>query len=167
MDEPLVINASPLILLSRIGGLDWLAGLSCDLRVPAAVLWELEEGRTRDDCAVQVRGRANLRVVADLALSPAVVAWQLGPGESQVIAHALASPPARTLLDDRAARRAARSFGCRVIGTLGAVALLAHRGVIRDLPETVDRLRAAGLRISQPVVDRILADALGRGEPPR
>jgi predicted nucleic acid-binding protein len=88
--------------------------------------------------------------------------WDLGAGETDVLAHAVTEKDRWCLLDDRAARRAATAFGLHVIGTLGLVVHAARAGVLSDAGEAIGRLRAAGLHLS----DRVVHDALARLEPP-
>ncbi len=53
MPRTFVVNASPLILLARIGRLDLLPSLAEVVLVPAAVLRELTDGRNYDDAAAR------------------------------------------------------------------------------------------------------------------
>jgi predicted nucleic acid-binding protein len=85
-----------------------------------------------------------------------VTEWDLGRGESAVIATCLHLDGARPVLDDLAARKCARAFGLRVIGTVGLV-IAAHRlGHIDDVRKALLDLRAAGMWISDAVIDQAL-----------
>ena len=53
MPKTWVIDASPLILLSRIERLDLLISLSTDLVVPLAVVEELDAGSHRDGALIR------------------------------------------------------------------------------------------------------------------
>jgi predicted nucleic acid-binding protein len=161
--DPVVVNASPLIVLARIDGLRWLPSLSDDLRVPQTVLQELEAGEPRDGAASAVRATPFLKIVPDMEVPAVVAAWGIDPGESQVLAHALVAQKSTAFLDDRAARRAARSLGVPLIETAGFVALLKQRRVIEQVGPILDALRDAGLRLSENVVREILSMA---GEAP-
>lgn len=55
VDETLVVNASPLILLARIERLDLLASLAKILVVPEAVIREIQAGSDRDGTAEKIR----------------------------------------------------------------------------------------------------------------
>src|SRR5438270_426415 len=64
------------------------------------------------------------------------------------------------LLDDRAARRTARALGLHVYGSAGVLGLAKERGLIPAVRPVLDRLRAAGLYLS----DRIYADILAQAQ---
>jgi len=99
-----VVNASPLILLARIERLDLLTSLAETVRVPRSVLQELEAGAHRDAAADAVRNTPGLSIVPDPSVPEQVAAWDLGAGETHVIADALEVPDAEAVLDDLAAR---------------------------------------------------------------
>jgi len=166
--EVTIVNASPLILLARIQHLDWLLGLSQDIRVPRSVIEEVEAGDGRDGAATRLRGAAFIRPVSELEVPASVATWALGRGETQVITHGLATPSATVVLDDLAARRAAKVLGLDVIGTAGLVALLRKRQAIPSAAAAFEALRGAGLRLSESLVDEILARVgESRRSPPR
>jgi predicted nucleic acid-binding protein len=84
--------------------------------------------------------------VADPELaSPEVLAWDLGAGETQVIAHALRHGADRVILDDLEARRCAKAMGLRVIGTLGIVGRAKAMGRIAQATPVIEHLRRTGL----------------------
>ena len=156
-DVPIVVSASPLILLARIDHLDWLLAVSEDIRVPQSVVAEVEAGDERDGAARRLLGAAFIRPVPDLDVPTIVATWGLGRGETQVITHALAAPTATAVLDDLAGRRAAKVLGLDIIGTAGLVALLRQRKAIPSAATAFEALREAGLRLSGSLVDQILA----------
>lgn len=55
MDRPLVVNASPLILLARIDRLDLLTSLASQLVLPEAVIREIHAGSHRDQTADRIK----------------------------------------------------------------------------------------------------------------
>jgi predicted nucleic acid-binding protein len=125
----LVVNASPLILLARIDRLDLLTSLANELVLPEAVTREIQAGSHRDQTADRIKNHPSILQVADQPVPDQIRLWNLGAGESQVLAHGLERPGAEVVLDDLAARRCARSLGLPMIGTLGVVILCRHRGV--------------------------------------
>lgn len=157
MADRLVANASPLILLGRIGRLDLLPALADRPTVPEAVLQELRAGDDRDDLAARIEEAVWADVVADEAVPQVIAAWDLGQGEAQVLAYALAHPGWEAVLDDAAARRCAASVGVRVIGTLGVVLRAKTRGVVDDARGLIDDLRRAGLYLTDEMAARVLA----------
>jgi predicted nucleic acid-binding protein len=102
-----VCNASPLIVLAKAGLLDVLPRLFDLVLMPAAVEAEIMRGPADDPMHRHLATATWLRRVRlDPPLSP-LAAWQLGPGEAEVIEYARLHPDHGAILDDRAARRAA------------------------------------------------------------
>jgi predicted nucleic acid-binding protein len=157
VDRVLVVNASPLILLARIDRLDLLASLAKLLVVPEAVIREIQAGSDRDGSAGKVENLPSILRVEDLPVADRIRLWDLGAGESQVLAHALERPGAEVVLDDLAARRCARSLGLSMIGTLGIVVLCRDRGVISAARPVLETLCEAGLRLKPALMDEALA----------
>ena len=96
--------------------------------------------------------------VANASPVPSIIqAWDLGPGESAVLAWAHAHPDCEAIIDDLAARRCAATLGIPVRGTLGLVLLAKKRGRISLARPVVEALRQAGMYLS----DRVANSALG------
>lgn len=152
----LVVNASPLIFLYGAGQLDMLRLYHGRIFIPLAVVAEV---------TAKPRGLSPARVVQlpswsvilpELPVPEAVAEWDLGPGESAVLARALATPGCRVVLDDLAARRCARALGLPTTGTLGLVLLAKQHGRIASAREVLDSLRASGMYLADRVVERAL-----------
>lgn len=157
MDRVLVVNASPLILLARIDRLDLLASLAKLLVVPEAVIREIEAGSDRDRTADQIKALPSVLRADDQPVPDRIRFWDLGAGESQVLAHGLERPGSEVVLDDLAARRCARSLDLPMIGTLGVVILCRHRGVVSAARPVIEALLDAGLRLKPALMDSALA----------
>ena len=84
-----VINASPLIFLSRAGQLELLQVLSCQLVVPKPVVEEIACRGPSDPTVRQLTKTAWLHQVESPPIPPNLLLWNLGPGESAVLAYAL------------------------------------------------------------------------------
>jgi predicted nucleic acid-binding protein len=76
-----VIDASPLILLSRIVRLDLLLTLGRRLVVPVPVLEEIHAKGEQDVGVQQLRGASYLEAVPPPAIPESVLRWDLGRGE--------------------------------------------------------------------------------------
>jgi predicted nucleic acid-binding protein len=144
VSEAWVINASPLILFARIARLDLFERLSPRIIVPSAVFEEVRAGQEKDATAASALAWAVERGVPDAVVPVGVEHWNLGPGESQVIAHGLAGSR-WVVLDDLAARRCAASHGLAVIGSLGVVLRSKQRGPLDEARPWVTKLIAAGM----------------------
>jgi predicted nucleic acid-binding protein len=159
VSEAWVVNASPLILFSRIGRLDLIERLAAAILVPTAVIEEVRAGQDKDPTAAAALEWAHRYTVEDVTVAASIQHWDLGSGESQVIAHCLGAPR-WAVLDDRAARRCAAGHGISVIGSLGIVLRskrLAH--IDRARPLIAD-LIGAGMFLDDRFVTRAL-EAVG------
>lgn len=155
MDERWVLNASPLIVLAAAGQEGLIRQLADEVFVPQLVASEILAGPVDDRARVQVaRGEWLLR---DAPKAPdELLAWDLGAGETAVMAYALANPGWTAILDDGAARRCARTLSIPVKGTLGIILLAKRRGLIGSASSVLWSLRLRGFRLD----DRLIAAAL-------
>ena len=156
MSEAWVLNASPLILLSRIDRLDLIEHLAPVILVPNAVIDEVRAGQDKDRMAAAALKWAERYRVEDATVVASIEHWDLGLGESQVIAHSVGSSR-WAVLDDRAARRCAVAHGVPVIGTLGVVLRAKKRGQIDSARPVVKKLIAAGMFLDDEFVNGVLA----------
>jgi len=147
-----VVNASPLILLGRIGRLDLLPRLSNQLMIPHAVMREVQEGQEQDPARVWVQGTGRQFLCPSVPADPDVASWDLGPGETEVLSLCRAATEREAIIDDDAARRCAIALGVPVRGTLGVIVLAKHKGIIPAARPVVEELTANGLRAKPEVV---------------
>lgn len=156
MAETAVVNASPLICLSRAGLTDLLHQAGETVMVPAAVAKEILARGPADVTAQTLAKTPWLVHVEDPAIPAGILGWDLGRGESAVLAWAQFHPGTRAVIDDLHGRRCAEALGIPLRGTVGLV-LRAHRArVIPSAREAFERLRAGGMYLS----DRIIAEVL-------
>src|SRR4051794_4503008 len=81
-----IVNASPLVFLAREGLLEMLPQGGFDVVVPEAVIDEIRAHGLADPTVVAI-GRASwLATAPAISIPPEVAAWELGPGESAVLA---------------------------------------------------------------------------------
>jgi predicted nucleic acid-binding protein len=156
MVEIAVVNASPLICLSRAGLADLLRQSAQTIVVPAAVAREILARGPRDLTAATLASSTWLKQVEDPAVPPGILAWDLGDGESSVLAWALAHSGARAVIDDLEARRCAESLGIPLRGTVGLILRARRAGLIDSARDALERLRRGGMYLS----DRICAEVL-------
>ena len=154
-----VVNASPLIYLGRANRLDLLVLAGDEVVIPRAVCEELAwGGPVAWTSILSELGKHQIRIANDVPIPIEIQSWDLGPGESSVIAWARAHPPAVAIIDDRLARRCAAAFNIPVRGTLGLVLTAKTRGVIPAARPVVDELKRLGMYLS----DSVIAEALSR-----
>jgi predicted nucleic acid-binding protein len=154
-----VIDASPLILLSRISRLDLLLTLRRRLVVPVPVLEEIRAKGDQDPTVREVAQANFLEEVPSLPISESISRWDLGRGESSVLAWAKEHPGALAMLDDMEARRCAESQGILLLGTAGLVLLAKRRGIIPAALPVLRELVAGGMYLSEPTVAELLRRA--------
>jgi predicted nucleic acid-binding protein len=94
-------------------------------------------------------------------LLPELVAWDLGAGETAVIAYSLANPGWIAILDDGAGRKCAKAFGIPVKGTLAVIIMAKKRGLIASAAKVLHEIQEAGLRLDDKLISATLAQAVG------
>ena len=157
MTEPALANASPVIFLARGGHLELLQLTGDRVLVPTPVAIEIRR-RGSQDVTTRARERTPWLDVVEPPPVPSIIqAWDLGPGESAVLAWAHAHPGCEAIIDDLAARRCAATLGIPVRGTLGLVLLAKKRGRIPLARPVIEALRQAGMYLSDRVVNSALA----------
>lgn len=157
--DAVVINASPLITLFRSGQAELLPRLFDRIVVPEAVWHEVAVDEW-EDMAARELGNQSWPVREEIDSSPRVAAWALGAGETAVLSHALANPPLRAVIDDMDALRCAQALGIPFLGTGGILILAKRRGLLTSVSDGIEKLRNAGLWLSDDVV-RILKTQAG------
>lgn len=156
MSRRWVANASPLILLGKVGQVGLLAQLSDELVIPGAVIREVAAKPDGQKAMEELVGISGVRIEPDLPVSRVIDAWDLGPGESQVLAVSVGLPGTRAVLDDLEARRCAASIDVLVIGTLGVVLRAKRKGVVPAARPLLERLRHEGLYVSTDLLEQAL-----------
>ena len=151
MGDP-IVDASPLIYLSRAGFLPLLQVLGPNLLIPEAVFREVLAKGEEDLAAQTVSATSWLVRLPSAPLSPEVVAWQLGAGESAVLSRAISHPGSLVVLDDSRARRFAQRLAIPMIGTLGVVVRARQQGLIRAARPVTESLVSHGMYISAPAL---------------
>lgn len=153
-EPPPAVNASPIILLHRIAALTLLRSAGDALVVPQAVISELSA--KEDGAAKAVAAASWLSAVAAPPPSPALRAFDLGAGETAVLAWAESHPGTVAILDDRAARDAATELGIGVRGTIGLVLLAKQRGQIGSARSVLEDLERSGMYLARQLVEDAL-----------
>ena len=156
--EPWIANASPLILLGKAGLTDLLVRLAGTVLVPAAVSGEISAGPDGGRIVEILKREKRVHFHPSVSPPPALAAWDLEPGETQVIALADSFPACRVVLDDLQARRCARARGLKIIGTLGLVGRAKRLGLIAEARPHVQALLRAGLYATDEIIEQILRE---------
>lgn len=159
MTENAVVNASPLILLSKIGRASLLTKLFDEVVVPNAVWKEIVVGGENEPAAALPSSLRNLTRVNVEAASPEVARCNLGDGETEVLTFALIEPTYRAVVDDKAARTCAKDLGIRILGTGGLLILAKRKRFIPSVETELRKLVECGLWLSPEVMRLLLSKA--------
>ncbi len=159
MSERWVVNASPVILLARVGQEHLFNALADEVVLPRAVADEIEAGPNNDPARRAVTG--GQFTLVDVPLSPEILAWDLGSGETAVLSYALAEPEWTAILDDAAARKCGRSFDLPVKGTLGVILLAKRRGLIPSAADVLRSLLRSGFYLDENIIREALCRTVG------
>jgi len=153
-----VVNASPLILLGKACHLDLLFELADAVVVPRAVISEIAAKPDGKQTLHRLSRSESYFAGNNERVRHEILGWDLGTGETQVIANAQRYGADRVILDDMAARRCATAVGLKVIGTLGIVGRAKRMGKIEQAAPIIARLRQTGLYVSEGLVRRVLRE---------
>lgn len=152
--ERVVVNASPLICLSKSGFSYLLPSLFTEIVVPEKVYQEVLAKGEIDLSLIK-----QLRQVGNIVIPLSIASWDLGEGESAVLAFALKNPEFWAVIDDREGRRCAVSLGCPHTGTVGMILLAKRRGIIKSVRESLIKLQNAGLWLSESFIKEVCRKA--------
>ncbi|HHB13121.1 MAG TPA: DUF3368 domain-containing protein [Chromatiales bacterium] len=154
-----VVNASPLICLYRAGLQTLLPQLSETVLVPDAVWEEILRGPENDPAARGLRHAPWITRVSVPSIPTQILAWDLGRGESEVLAFAASVQDCHAVVDDAAARRCAKALGIPILRTGAILVLAKQRGLISSVSEAIGDLQRAGLWVSEPIARLLRAQA--------
>jgi len=139
------------------------AGLLALLRQAAASVWvpepvarEIRAYGTDDPTATALASHAWLEVKPVDAITGELLAWNLGAGETSVIALAQSSPGSVAVIDDLAGRRCAEAMGLPLRGTVGLVLAAKKAKLIVAARPLLEQLRNKGMYLSDAVLNRAL-----------
>ncbi|EIQ00543.1 putative nucleic acid-binding protein [Opitutaceae bacterium TAV1] len=155
----LVINASPLIALGKAGLLGLLEADAFRTKIPHAVAKEVLAEKHGEDATARwlgEKGASKIIPAAPPLPDPILLAWNLGAGETSVIAEAGREPASIAVLDDRAARRCAEALGQRCTGTLGFLLMAKRRGLLSEVAPAIQAIQSAGLYLAPDLVKTVL-----------
>jgi predicted nucleic acid-binding protein len=158
MSSSAAVDASPLIYLSRAGILELLQLAGDEILVTDCVAREILARGPQDPTAQLMSDTPWIVEVPTPPIPTSVLSWDLGPGESSVIAWVRDHPGCRAVIDDLQGRRCARALGLPLRGTLGLVLRAKRIGQLDRARPVIDRLRIAGMYLSDRVADLALAE---------
>lgn len=157
MAQVVIADASPIIILSQIGGLDWLAAFFGQVWLTTVVRDEiLPEGDKPGVEAIRAAMDAGVLVILDRDW-PGPVSPELDEGEASCIRAALNLPEnCLLLMDERLGRVYAQENGLQVVGVAGLVGMARLRGLIPSAAAVFERLLQTDFRISPDIIRGVL-----------
>lgn len=153
--DRVVVNASPLICLYKSGLFDLLPALFAEIIVPDKVYKEVMAKGATDISSISLFTNKKFSQVSDVVIPLSIISWDLGEGESSVLAFALKNPDFWAVIDDQEARRCAKALGCQYTGTVGIISLAKRRGTIKSIKAHLMKLQSVGLWISDNFINEI------------
>ena len=152
----LVVNTSPLIHLAEAGLLHLLREVAPTVWVPEPVTLEIRAYGGNDPTVHALAVHEWLEVQPVAAIAADILAWNLGAGESAVLALARAFPGSTAVIDDLAGRRCAEALGLSLRGTVGLVLAAKQAGRLAAARPILVQLRDRGMYLSDAVLKRAL-----------
>jgi predicted nucleic acid-binding protein len=161
-----VVNASPLILLGKLGRLDLLFLGVEDVIVPEIVLQEVGDPR-QGELPGWDPSLPALSVETAVSIPPDVYRYALDPGESMVLAIALAEAATavdvEVVLDEKKGRRSAKALNLAVIGTAGLLVVGKREGRLPLVAPLLDELERHGMYLGKEL-KRIICEKSGEAQ---
>ncbi len=149
-----VSDSTCIISLAKIGKLEILKELFGEILIPKAVYGEIyhpgKEGFEEIRRAIFIK-TVN---ISDKKLIKFLKEY-IDDGETESIVLAIENNADLIILDDRDARKIAKRFNLRVIGTLGILLLASKNGIIKDIKPVIGKLKKKGFYISKNLEDKI------------
>ena len=157
--EKVVINTSPLIVLFKSQLIDILPKICREIIIPNAVWSEVVKAGKNDLPSQQLPQIAWGKRVDLVSISPAITAWGLDAGETEVLSFAWENKGYRAIIDDAAGRRVARTLNIPFVGTVGLLLLAKQNGIIDSMTSAIESLKNSGLWLSDDLVKYLIQQA--------
>lgn len=144
----IVSNSSCLIVLEKLGKLEFLERLYTKITIPKAVKDEVFKGKTVPDWIEVSKIKQ--------PIAPRILEKNLGYGESEAIGLSLELNAALLIIDDLAARKVAKELGIKITGVIGIVLEAKKKRLIQKIKDVLDEMLRLDFRISKTVYDEAL-----------
>ena len=165
MIENVISNTGPIVALSVIDRLEILKKLFRTVTIPESVHFELLEGGSSNLGLINYRKADWIRVEkVNRSIDPLLVT-ALDAGEAEVIELARQTGIDLVLIDERKARKIARTvYGLNVIGSSRILVEAKRHGLLIEVGTELQKMRDSGYYISDAIVTATLLQA---GELPK
>ncbi len=160
MRPAVVCNTGPLIALAIINRLELLNSLFQEVIIPEAVNQEILQGGASLPGVSAYRAIPWIKVKSLEGGSDPLLESILDAGEASVIQLAREARVKLVLIDERKARKVARSvYGLQVIGTARVLVEAKREGLLPKVREAIQELREGGYWIHDDIVKLALKEA--------
>lgn len=160
MKGRIVCNTGPLIALAIVNKLDLLRLLFTEIVVPETVHQEILQGGSCSAGLCAYNQASWIRVKSLKCPLDPLLDSILDAGEASVIQLARESQAELVVIDERKARRVARSvYGLRVIGAARVLVEAKRRGYLKSVGETIRGMRDGGYWLHDDIVRPALREA--------
>lgn len=151
-----IVDTSPLQYLYQLDLLDLLPESYGQVVIPESVAREIAAGHALGVALPDLRTLPWIKVrrVTSLAVLPLV--FDLGAGETEVLALALESQGSLVVLDDALARRVAQRLALRLTGTLGVLLKGKQAGRIKELAPLLNQLERLHFHLDAQTRESVL-----------
>lgn len=156
MKEKWVVDASSLIILGKLSLLHLLTQLSEELIIPNSVAREVSRGPRHDKAKAWIKNEGKKYKKSIGRIDLRIASWDLGPGENEVISYCYSNLQYTAIIDDKAAKKCAKTFSIKVKGTLAILVLARQAGLIPEVKPILDRMIEFGFRIDDSLYQKIL-----------
>lgn len=151
-----IVNSTPMIILSKIGRLDILRKMYGSVIVPQAVYEEINAKSDSVCRCIREMDWIYIRNILSIENKKMYKA-RLHDGEVEVMILAQEiGGDVLTVIDDNAARKTAKYLGIKVTGTLGVLMKAKSLGYIESVGEHISSMRKAGFYIGAELERAVL-----------
>ena len=155
-----IVNSTPLIVLSNVNHLDILQKLYNDIYIPQAVYDEVTA--KNDSACQQIKNNLNWIHICNIQDQSKKRMYQakLHDGEVEVMILAQENQNNDTvIIDDNAAKKTAKFLGLNVTGTLGVILKAKKNNIITNVSSIMNQLIQNSFYITQDVYNFIKTEA--------
>ena len=151
------VDTSVLIALGKLGYLRLVKKLFDKLVIAESVLEEVKDSEVFGQINELINSGFARVVRSTRGDLLGVLVLNLGKGEAETIALALETDADVAMLDELKARRLARRFKIKVVGTLGVIKALIDAGLVKENLESLcERLIEQGFWIDRKLCEKVL-----------
>ena len=151
-----IVNSTPLIVLSNINKLELLKQLYGQIFIPQAVYNEVTA--KSDSACLQINDNLDWINICEIKNVEEKKMYQakLHSGEVEVMILAQETPIADlVIIDDNAAKKTAKYLGLTITGTLGVLLKAKQQGLINNISSCLDELIKLDFYISSDLIQTV------------